>query len=247
LNNKNIIITGASSGIGRQTAIEASRSGANVILIARNKEKLEDARKALSPGKHFIFPFDLNDLSSIESLIEEISGKTGILSGFVHSAGMELTMPFRNMKPEQYEQLFKINVIAGFEFARVLSKKKYVNPDGAAFVFISSVMGKFGKEGKVGYCASKGALISSVKALALELSSKKIRCNAVLPGIVETEMVRKMFEDIPEAAVSEIIRQHPLGIGYPEDVAHLIVFLLSEKARWITGSEFVIDGGYSAQ
>jgi NAD(P)-dependent dehydrogenase (short-subunit alcohol dehydrogenase family) len=151
------------------------------------------------------------------------------------------------MKPEQYEQLFKINVIAGFEFARVLSKKKYVNPDGAAFVFISSVMGKFGKEGKVGYCASKGALISSVKALALELSSKKIRCNAVLPGIVETEMVRKMFEDIPEAAVSEIIRQHPLGIGYPEDVAHLIVFLLSEKARWITGSEFVIDGGYSAQ
>jgi NAD(P)-dependent dehydrogenase (short-subunit alcohol dehydrogenase family) len=93
----------------------------------------------------------------------------------------------------------------------------------------------------------KSALISSVKAMALELSAKKIRCNVILPGVVKTNMVEKMFESLPEDAVAEIIKQHPLGIGLPEDIAELAVFLLSDKARWMTGSELIIDGGYSAQ
>lgn len=247
LDNKNIVITGASSGIGRQIAVEASRSGANVILIARNKERLEETMQLLDKGSHSVCPFDVKDFTAIDRLIGEIVLKAGCISGFVHSAGLELTVPLRNMKPETYEELFKVNVIAAFEFARIISKKKNMDPDGGSFVFIGSVMSNLGKEGKVGYCASKAALTSSVKAMALELSSKLIRCNVILPGIVKTDLVRKMFEALPETSVAEIINQHPLGLGTPEDVAALAVFLLSEKARWITGSEMVIDGGYSAQ
>jgi NAD(P)-dependent dehydrogenase (short-subunit alcohol dehydrogenase family) len=107
-------------------------------------------------------------------------------------------------------------------------------------------MGILGKEGKVAYCASKSALISGVKAMALELSSKKIRCNTVLPGMIMTEMAEEMFRTLPQSSVDNIISSHPLGLGKPEDVANLAVFLLSDKSSWITGSDFVIDGGYSA-
>lgn len=247
LSGKNIVITGASSGIGRQIAFEASRLGARLILIARNKERLEETKALLFPGNHIVYPLDVEHFETIEPALKDITEKTGEISGFVHSAGIELTLPFRNMKAATYESLFRVNVISGFEFARVLSKKTFCNPGGASFIFISSVMGKSGKEGKVGYCASKAALIGGVKAMALELSPKKIRCNLILPGIVKTAMVEKLFESIPESSVTEIIKQHPLGIGNPEDVANLAVFLLSDKASWITGSEIVIDGGYSAQ
>jgi NAD(P)-dependent dehydrogenase (short-subunit alcohol dehydrogenase family) len=247
LSDKNIIITGASSGIGRQIAIEASKQGANLILIARNREKLEDTLSLLSNGRHFVFPFDVSDFPNMETLVESIVSTAGIISGFVHSAGTEATIPLRNMKPEIYENIFRVNVIAAFELARLIAKKKNVDPRGGSFVFLSSVMGKLGKEGKVAYCSSKSALSGGVKAMALELSGRKIRCNAVLPGIVKTEMAERMFETLPEASVAEIVRQHPLGLGSPEDVAHLTVFLLSDESKWITGSEIVIDGGYSAQ
>ena len=151
------------------------------------------------------------------------------------------------MKPELYEKLFGVNVISGFEFARIISKKKYHNPDGTSFVFISSVMGKIGKEAKVGYCASKSALTSSVKAMALELASKRIRCNTIYPGVVKTELVNRLFELLPESSINEIVREHPLGLGDPNNIADLILFLLSDKSKWITGSEYVIDGGYSAK
>lgn len=248
LSNKIIVITGASSGIGRQVAIEASRNGAGVILIGRNRERLEETLRLLeNTGNHFVCPFDVHELSGIETLIDEIVTRAGAIWGFVHSAGTEATIPFRNMKPEFYTEMFTVNVIAGFEFARIISKKKNMNPAGGSFIFLSSVMGIVGKEGKVGYCASKAALLSGVKAMALELSSKKIRCNTILPGIVETEMTKRMFETLPESSVAKIISEHPLGLGTPDDIAQLAVFLLSDLSRWITGSEIVIDGGYSAR
>jgi NAD(P)-dependent dehydrogenase (short-subunit alcohol dehydrogenase family) len=246
LNNKYILITGASSGIGRQTAIEASKFGANIILVARNKTKLEETKNSLVKGNHFICPFDLNNLHMIDALIDEITSKAGVISGFVHSAGIEYTVPLRNMNPQLYDELFKINVISALELARSISGKKRHHPSGASFVFIGSIMGKLGREGKIGYCASKAALTSSIKAMALELSSKKIRCNVIMPGVVQTEMVRKMFENLPESSVADIAKQHPLGLGSAEDVAYLALFLLSDRSRWITGSEMVVDGGYSA-
>ena len=108
-------------------------------------------------------------------------------------------------------------------------------------------MGELGERGKIAYCASKGALISSMKALSLELAPKSHRINCISPGVVETEMVLKMMEDFPLDMKEDIINQHPLGIGEHQDIAYLSTFLLSIKARWITGSNFVIDGGYSAK
>ena len=247
LKNRNIIVTGASSGIGRQCAIIFSQLGANVILIARNKERLKDIFNKLKKGNHLIVYQDITEYNKLEEVVNTAMGKIGKISGFVHSAGIEMTLPLRNMQPSYYEKMFSVNVIAGFELAKIISKKKYLDKNGASFVFVSSVMGILGQAGKVGYCSSKGALISGTKAMALELAKKNIRVNCVLPGIVETEMLNKMFENLPEESKKSIVEMHPLGLGKPSDITYACAYLLSDTARWITGTNFIIDGGYSAR
>ncbi len=247
LSNKNIIITGASSGIGRKCAITFSQFGANVILVARNKERLKHTFSKLSKRNHIFIIQDITEYDKLEEIVSTAVKKIGKISGFVHSAGIEMTLPLRSMSPSYYKNIFAINVISGFELARIISKKKYLDGKGASLVFISSVMGMLGQAGKVGYCSSKGALISGSKAMALELASKNIRVNCVLPGIVETEMSNKMFDGLPEESKKLIICMHPLGLGKPNDIAYACAYLLSDAARWITGSNLVIDGGYSAQ
>jgi NAD(P)-dependent dehydrogenase (short-subunit alcohol dehydrogenase family) len=150
------------------------------------------------------------------------------------------------MKPSYYENMFAVNVIAGFELAKIISMKKYLNESEASFVFIASVMGLLGQPGKVGYCSSKGALLSGTKAMALELAAKNVRVNCVLPGVVETPMTKKMLEKLPEDAMQSIKNMHPLGLGKPEDIANVATFLLSDASRWITGTSLIVDGGYSA-
>jgi len=247
LKNKNIIVTGASSGIGRQCAITFSQLGANVILIARNKERLEDTYSKLDKGNHLIIPQDITEYNKLEEVINIAVYKVGKISGFVHSAGIEMTLPLRSMQPTYYEKIFSVNVITGFEFARIISKKKYINKEGASFVYISSIMGILGQSGKTAYCSSKGALISGAKAMALELAKKNIRVNCILPGVVETEMSNKMFESLPDESKKEIINMHPLGLGKPEDIANACEFLLSDASSWITGTNLIVDGGYSAR
>jgi len=247
LNNKNIIVTGASSGIGKQCAITFSQLGANIILIARNEERLKDTYNKLEKGNHLIISQDIIDYDKLEEVVKYSVEKIGKISGFVHAAGIEMTLPLRSMNPSYYENMFAINVISGLELARIISKKKYLDKNGASFVFISSVMGILGQFGKIGYCSSKGALISGVKAMALELALKKIRVNCILPGVVETEMTNKMFDTLSEESKKSIINMHPLGLGKPNDIAYACAYLLSDTARWITGSNLVIDGGYSAQ
>ena len=247
LKNKNILITGASSGIGRQCAITFSQLGANVILIARNKERLKDTFNKLEKGNHLIISQDITEYDKLEQIIEYSVEKIGRISGFVHSAGIEMTLPLRSMQPSYYEKMFSVNVIAGFELAKIISKKKYLYKNGASFVFISSVMGILGQLGKIGYCSSKGSLISGVKAMALELAFKKIRVNCILPGVVETEMSNEMFQKLSEESKKNIVDMHPLGLGMPEDIANASAFLLSDASRWITGSNLIVDGGYSAK
>jgi len=247
LNNKNIIITGASSGIGRQCAITFSQFGANIILVARNKEKLEQTFNKLNKGNHIIFAQDLTEYNKLEEIINISVGKIGRISGFVHSAGIEMILPLKGMQPSYYEKMFAINVIAGFEIAKIISKKKYLDEKGASFVFISSIMGILGQPGRIGYCSSKGALVSGVKAMSLELAKKNIRVNCILPGVVDTEMSNEMFQRLSEESKKEIIDMHPLGLGMPEDIANASAFLLSDAAKWMTGSNLIIDGGYSAK
>jgi NAD(P)-dependent dehydrogenase (short-subunit alcohol dehydrogenase family) len=247
LSGKRILVTGASSGIGRAIAQQVAALGARVILFGRNIKRLTNTFKSLPGGPHELFQIDVTDYDRVAQIIHTMVAENGPITGFVHSAGIEKTLPLKASTPAIFREVFEINTFAGFEIARIISGKKMYSETGTSFVFLSSVMGKFGDSGKMIYCASKGALLSGTKAMAIELAPKNIRCNCILSGIVETEMVKELFRTIPLEARDRIISKHPLGLGKPSDVAELASFLLSDKAGWITGSDFVIDGGYSAQ
>ena len=248
LEGKVILVTGASSGIGRACAISVSEAGGSVIITGRDVNRLDETRRRIKEKRCYSFTQELTEYGLTGAHIENAVSVLGKIDGFIHAAGIEDPAPFRQMTPEKYLRIFKINVIAGFELVRIISNKKYVPDSGASYVFISSVMAVLGKPGLVGYCSSKAALVAGVKAIALELAPKKIRVNSVLPGIVEdTEMTKNLFRILPEEAQKGIIQMHPLGLGVTHDVSHLCVYLLSDAARWITGAEIPIDGGYSAQ
>jgi NAD(P)-dependent dehydrogenase (short-subunit alcohol dehydrogenase family) len=247
LKNKLVVITGASSGLGEQCAITCSQLGATVVLIGRDKTRLQSVIARLEKGNHSFHSVDLTHYSELEDLVSTIVERHGQISGFVHAAGIDMTLPIKLTKPETYEKLFSINVIAGFEIAKHIVNKKNCKEEGTSLVFIASVMSEQGQPAKVAYCASKGAIVSGVKAMALELAPKKIRVNSISPGIVKTPLVETMFRSIPEESQKSILEMHPLGIGEPEDVANACAFLLSEEARWITGTNLLVDGGYSAK
>ena len=246
LYGRKILITGASSGLGRQCAIQCSNSGAQLIITGRNRLRLEETVSLMSHGSHELFEADLEDYSSYETIVNFAISTFGKIDGFVHSAGIELSLPVTSMQPKYYEQLFKVNVISGFEIAKFLISKKLVPPTGGSLVFMASSMGELGQAGKIGYCSSKGALVNGVRALALELASKKIRVNSVSPSVCKTKMTETLFANISEEAKGMILKMHPLGLGDSESVAHAVVYLLSDAAKWVTGSNLKIDGGYSA-
>ncbi|MBN2165699.1 MAG: SDR family oxidoreductase [Marinilabiliaceae bacterium] len=244
---KKILISGASSGIGRECAIFCSKIGATLIIIGRDKSRLQNTLDSLSGKNHIQLLLDITDFESLESVISKAIENIGKIDGFLHCAGIESTVPLRSMNAKKYRELFSVNTISALELSRIISKKKNINPNGASFIFISSVMGILGASGKVGYCSSKSALISASKAMAVELAPKKIRVNCVLPGMVETEMTKKMILELPTESAKEIKTKHPLGYGETIDIANLCAFLLSDLSKWITGTELVIDGGYSCQ
>jgi NAD(P)-dependent dehydrogenase (short-subunit alcohol dehydrogenase family) len=245
--NKNIIITGASSGIGRECAIVLSKLGANVILIGRKKNELTKTSQMLYSKSYLIIEQDITIFDKCNEIVEKSVNEFGKISGFIHCAGIEKTLPLRQMKPSHYYDLFNINAISGFELAKIISKKNNHEKISTSFVFISSVMSELGQPGKIGYCSSKGALVAGSRAMALELAKKNIRVNCVLPGMVKTEMFENIFNTLPIDSQNSITNMHPLGLGKPDDVANMCVFLLSDLSKWITGTNFRVDGGYSAQ
>jgi NAD(P)-dependent dehydrogenase (short-subunit alcohol dehydrogenase family) len=245
LNGKKILITGASSGLGRQCAIRCSNSGATLIITGRDKTRLMETFGEMLPGKHSVIEADLSDFDSYETLLAGVIKDYGQIDGFIHSAGVELTLPINMMKPKHYQSLFNINVIAGFEICKVLLKRKALSKN-ASLVFIASIMGVLGQPGKIGYCSSKGALIAGVKAMALEFAQYEIRVNSILPAVCKTKMTEKFLSNLTEEAREKVLKMHPMGLGEPDDVALAAVYLLSGASRWITGSELVVDGGYSA-
>lgn len=238
------LVTGASSGIGRATSILLAARGAKVALVGRNAEALEATRAQMDGHGHTIWIKDFLDEDGGKSLPVDVSNEMGKLNGVVHCAGVHAVTPVRSVKPRQVNDLFAANitsalgVISGFRNKRVRAERSSV-------VLMSSVAGLVGEAGVSAYAASKGAIVSLTKSLALELASEGIRVNCLNPGIVETPMMSKLRSTIGEAAYEELQRQHPLGLGHPNDVAEAASFMLSEKSRWMTGSAVVLDGGYS--
>ena len=247
LSNKTILITGASSGIGRSCAVQCSKMGASLLLMGRNVDELNRTVSELQPGtKVEMIVADFSKMIDLELLIAEKIVTIGKIAGFIHCAGVEKTLPLKKQTSEVFQSIFDINVFAGFELAKIISLKKY-KAEKASFVFIASVAGMVGESGKTIYSASKGAVISGARSMSMELARSDIRVNSISPAMVKTPILEKMFDGIGEEATQNIIKKHPLGIGEPEDVANACVFLLSDAAKWITGTNLVIDGGYTAQ
>jgi NAD(P)-dependent dehydrogenase (short-subunit alcohol dehydrogenase family) len=240
-----ILITGASSGIGRECAVCFSQMRARLVLAGRDRERLEETRDALEGEGHAVEPYDLNALDGIAPWVKGIASRHGQLHGLVHSAGVYGLTPLRGLAASSVEAILRVNLSAAILLAGGL-RQRGCHADGASLVFISSVAALRGHAGLAAYSASKSALLGLTKSLAVELARDGIRVNAVAPGLVATKMAAQVEEQTPGAADSAGAG-YPLGPGFPQDVANGIAFLLSGAARWITGSTLVIDGGYSAQ
>ncbi|HAT50480.1 MAG: SDR family oxidoreductase [Nitrospirae bacterium] len=240
-----ILVTGASSGIGRATAVLLSRLGARLLLVGRSQEKLEQTLAALDGTGHRIEPFDLNETEEIPAWFKHLIAESGPLSGLVQCAGVQHYTPARFITVDKINRMMKVNVFSTTMLAKCCAGKGAVLP-GGSLVFIASVAGLVGDAGLSVYAASKGAVIALTKSLALEFAPAKIRVNAVAPGCVETDMLDKMRLNLTADQVQALAAKHPLGFGTAEDVAHAVAFLLADTGRWITGSVLTVDGGYTA-
>lgn len=245
LTNKNIMVTGASSGIGRDTALLLSKLGAKTILIARNEEKLKNVIHQMDGNDHIYYPFDLSNIDEIELLFKKICFNSYKLDGLVHCAGIDVCRPLKITTKKILNEIMTINFYSFYELTRVFSNKKYNN--GGSIVAISSVAAQRGRKTLSAYSASKAAIEGAVRSLSVELADINIRINAIAPSFVETEMFKKYIDLAGEEAVKDIMKKQILGIGKTEDVANAAAYLLSDSSKFITGSVFSVDGGYLAQ
>lgn len=247
MQGKRVLVTGGSSGIGRETAILLGQLGANVILAGRDSTRLNETIALLQPGDHFAETVDLSESDAIVPWVEKLARSYGKLDGLVHSAGTQTTKPLRSMAVADAGNLLRVNSLSAFALAKAFQAKSVLGPQGGAIVFLASSMGLVGSAGQSMYSASKGAIIAMTKSLAMELVRDRIRVNCVAPAMVCTEMMGRMFGNMLPEQIAAIERTHPLGFGEPRDVANAIAFLLCDCSRWITGSTLVVDGGYTAQ
>jgi NAD(P)-dependent dehydrogenase (short-subunit alcohol dehydrogenase family) len=248
LQDYTIVVTGASSGIGRECAILFSQMGANLILIGRNQLELTKTLELTNNNNlHTLIQLDLTDYHNVDEFVNSLIEKKIKIQGIVHAAGISTTLPLRNITPEKLDVFFKTNVIAAINLTKLLTKNVLVSDFGLSIVFLASVMGLAGEKGKTQYSLTKGALIAGAKSLALELASKNIRVNCVAPGVVVTPMSENAVYAQNEESLNSIKNLHPLGLGTPHDVANACVYLLSPASRWVTGTTLIVDGGYLAK
>lgn len=244
LSGKNIMVTGASAGIGRGIAVYLSNLGANVIMIARNEERLKEVYDELEPGNHSYYPVDLSDLGGIADMMDTACPNGLQLNGLVHAAGISLTIPIQFLKMSDVQNIMTVNFYSFVELVKHFSKRK-LDEKGGSIVAISSISSKVGARGLTAYCASKAALESGIRAMALDLASRKIRINSVSPAMIETQIYSDLRELVNDQNFEANLKKRQiLGLGKPEDVAYATAFLLSDSAKFITGTSIYADGGY---
>lgn len=241
LQGKIILVTGASSGIGRATAIECAKMGASVIGVARNQERLEETLSLMLPNDavpHQMISADLIQNGSIDKIVDALPS----IDGAALCAGKALTLPVQFSSREMMDPVFEINFFSNAELMRMIYKKKKIKKEGS-IVLIDSIGGVTGfSPGNAIYGASKAALCSFAKFAAIEFAPRKVRVNCILPGMTETPLIHS--NTITQTQLDEYKDRIPLKrFGYPEDIAYGVIYLLSDASKWVTGIDLVIDGG----
>lgn len=240
LEGKTILVTGASSGIGRATAIECAQMGARVVLTGRSVERLDETLRLMCEsveGGHLVIPADLAKTEGIDALVEACPQ----IDGLVNNAGISNTKPVGFIKPEDLESTFATNTFAPILLTKALLKKKKLK-SGASIVFVSSAASINPDVANSVYSATKAAVASFSRSCAKELAAKSIRSNSVHPGMVETELVKNLVfseEEIATDKARYLLKRY----GQPEEIAWAIIYLLSDASAWVTGTQLVIDGG----
>ena len=244
---KTILVTGASGGIGAQCAIDCSKMGAKVILLARNKERLQQTLSLCEGDGHRYYCVDLTDFKTLPEKVQNMITECGPLSGILHCAGISNTMPLKIATAELMDTFFKANVIGAMMLTKECCKVKRFVKEGGSIVFFSSVMGCVGESAKSLYSMTKGALISASRSLACEFAAKKIRVNCVSPGIVQTPInMNQPYMQDPELR-AQFEAKHLLGFGETTDISNACIYLLSDASRWVTGQNLIIDGGFTVR
>lgn len=239
---KRILITGATSGIGKATAIECAKLGASLIITGRNSSKLAEAKEGLPKNSDVqTINADFTDEGSVDFVVDSISGQ---IDGVVHSAGFIITKPLTFLTKEDASSLMNLNFGTPFFLTQKLIKKKKL-AKGSSIVFISSISGVYiSAIANSLYSASKGAINGMSKGMAIELAPKGIRVNCVNPGMIDTGIFSS--GEISSEQFIEDRKKYPLGrYGLPHEVAHSVIYLLSDATKWITGTNLVIDGGFT--
>ena len=247
LADKIVVITGASTGIGKTTAILASQLGARVVMLARNEEKLQQVCSKLTGTGHMYISIDLRQFDQYDAVFERIGQECGPISGLVHSAGVSGIIPLRNTTNSDIENIMSLNLTSFLLLAKQVTRSKLVDKRGCSVVGISSIAAQVSNKGLAIYSATKAGLEGAVRALAIEFGSKNIRFNAVAPGWLKTELTDKSSAVYSPETKAKMMESYPLGDGTTVDIAATVAFLLSNASRWTTGTTITVDGGYTCR
>ena len=239
---KTILITGAASGIGKATALQCAEMGANVILLDLNEDGLNATKSEILEGRAESYAINLTDFEALCEMVANLPK----LDGVVSNAGIFYSMMAKLSDKKDMEKIFEINTFSHINLLQQLMEQKKLNK-GASIVITSSMSGVFcGAVGGSLYGATKSALAGYAKALAIELAPRGIRVNTVHPGMINTPLIHSVA--LSQDVLDEDKKNYPLGrYGEPEEVAYSIVYLLSEATKWMTGTQLLIDGGFSVK
>lgn len=242
LEGKCILVTGASSGIGRGIAVACAKMGAKVVLSGRNEARLQETLSSMDGEGHVVLCGDLNSEDTRKELVE----KMPVLDGVAYCAGISQIQMAKFMDQSSLEGIFKTNVFSPLLLNTLLLKKKKIKKN-SSIIFISSISGVYRSQiGEGSYGATKAALAGFVKSLALELSAQGIRVNTIHPGVVETPLLEVSNGTFGKEELEALRQKYPLKrFGKPEDIANCAVYLLSDASSWMTGSNILIDGGFT--
>lgn len=249
LENKVIIVTGASSGIGAQCAIDCSKMGAKVVLLARNKERLKQTlEQCEEPSRHMILSVDLSTSDGLKDIVKDIVTRMGKINGVVNCAGMSSVTPLKLVNEDLLDQFFHTNVYSAINLSREVTRMgNYDKEKGCSIILFASIMGVCGEKCKTVYSATKGALIAAARSMACELAKNKVRVNVVSPGAIETPINAKLPHMADPELRKELENKHLLGLGECSDISNACIYLLSDAAKWVTGHNLIVDGGYTVK